>query len=76
MKPQNVYRKASIDPFINIIGKDFRQPKEGLGMTSPVAHMWRTMARRIGHGSDQALRGWGVHTLERMPMSFQPTAAL
>ncbi|MBX5461834.1 MAG: HD domain-containing protein [Steroidobacteraceae bacterium] len=35
-----------IDPeeFTDIIGRNFRQPKEGLGFDgSPVAHMWRTM---------------------------------
>jgi len=35
-----------IDPHIfdDIIGRNFRQPKEGLGFdNSPVAHMWRTM---------------------------------
>jgi predicted HD phosphohydrolase len=35
--------KVSIDPFIDIIGRHFKQPKEGLGYdNSPVAHMWRT----------------------------------
>ena len=35
-----------IDPFIEIIGRHFKQPKEGLGNDgSPVAHMWRTIAR-------------------------------
>jgi hypothetical protein len=35
-----------IDPeiFTDIIGRHFREPKEGLGFdSSPVAHMWRTM---------------------------------
>jgi hypothetical protein len=37
--------KVSIDPFIDIIGRHFKQPKEGLGNdNSPVAHMWRTLA--------------------------------
>jgi hypothetical protein len=37
--------KVSIDPFIDIIGRHFRQPKEGLGNdNSSVAHMWRTLA--------------------------------
>ena len=37
--------KVTIDPFIDIIGRHFKQPKEGLGNdNSPVAHMWRTMA--------------------------------
>lgn len=36
--------KVSIEPFIDIIGRHFKQPKEGLGFDgSPVAHMWRTM---------------------------------
>jgi predicted HD phosphohydrolase len=37
---------VSIDPFVDIIGRHFKQPKEGLGNDgSPVAHMWRTIAR-------------------------------
>ncbi len=37
--------KVSIDPFVDIIGRHFKQPKEGLGNdNSPVAHMWRTLA--------------------------------
>jgi len=36
--------KVSIDPFVDIIGRRFRQPKEGLGFDgSPVAHMWRAL---------------------------------
>lgn len=36
---------VSMDPFIDIIGRHFKQPKEGLGNdNSPVAHMWRTLA--------------------------------
>ena len=36
--------KVSLDPFIDIMGRHFKQPKEGLGFdNSPVAHMWRTM---------------------------------
>jgi len=36
--------KVSIDPFVDIIGRHFRQPKEGLGNDgSPSAHMWRTL---------------------------------
>jgi hypothetical protein len=37
---------AKIDPaeFEDLIGRHFRQPKEGLGFdNSPTAHMWRTM---------------------------------
>ena len=37
--------KVSIDPFEDIIGRHFKQPKEGLGNdNSPSAHMWRTIA--------------------------------
>jgi len=36
---------VTIDPFREIIGRHFKQPKEGLGFdNSPVAHMWRTIA--------------------------------
>jgi hypothetical protein len=36
--------KVSIDPFVDIIGRHFKQPKEGLGYDhSASAHMWRTM---------------------------------
>jgi hypothetical protein len=35
---------VSLDDFVDIIGRHFRQPKEGLGLdSSPSAHMWRTM---------------------------------
>lgn len=38
--------KVSWEPFIDIVGRNFRQPKEGLGYdNSPVAHMWRTILR-------------------------------
>jgi hypothetical protein len=38
--------KVRMDPFIDIIGRHFKQPKEGLGFdNSPVAHMWRTISR-------------------------------
>jgi Arc/MetJ-type ribon-helix-helix transcriptional regulator len=34
-----------LDQFTDIIGRHFRQPKEGLGNDgSPVAHLWRTIA--------------------------------
>lgn len=37
--------KVSIDQFVDVIGRHFRQPKEGLGNdNSPNAHMWRTLA--------------------------------
>ena len=36
---------VSLDPFIDIIGRHFKQPKEGLGQdNSPSSHMWRTIA--------------------------------
>src|SRR5437660_3709366 len=36
--------KVSLDPFIDIIGRNFKQPKERLGFAnSPVAHMWRSL---------------------------------
>ncbi len=36
--------KVSIEPFLDIIGRQFKQPKDGLGNdNSPTAHMWRTM---------------------------------
>ena len=36
---------VSIEPFLDVIGRHFKQPKEGLGNdNSPVAHMWRTIA--------------------------------
>ncbi len=37
---------VTLDPFIDIIGRHFKQPKEGLGYdNNPVAHMWRSIAR-------------------------------
>jgi hypothetical protein len=37
---------VSLEPFVDIIGRHFKQPKEGLGYdNSPVAHMWRTIER-------------------------------
>jgi hypothetical protein len=36
--------KVDLDSFEDIIGRNFRQPKEGLGLdSSPSAHMWRTI---------------------------------
>ena len=36
--------QVSLEPFLEIIGRHFKQPKEGLGFDgSPTAHMWRTM---------------------------------
>ena len=36
---------VEIDEFTDIIGRHFKQPKEGLGNdNTPVTHMWRTMA--------------------------------
>ena len=38
-------KEVSIDPFVDIIGRHFKQPREGLGYdNSPSAHMWRTIA--------------------------------
>ncbi len=35
---------VEVDEFVDIIGRNFRQPKEGLGFDgSPVAHMWRSI---------------------------------
>lgn len=35
---------VEIDDFRDLIGRNFRQPKDGLGFdNSSVAHMWRTM---------------------------------
>jgi len=35
-----------IDEFAGVIGRHFKQPEEGLGFdNSPVAHMWRSIAR-------------------------------
>ena len=37
-------KTVSLDTFIDIIGRNFKQPKEGLGFdNSPSAHMWRTI---------------------------------
>ena len=38
--------KVNLDDFTDIVGRHFRQPKEGLGFdNSPSAHMWRTLMR-------------------------------
>src|SRR5438045_4793777 len=37
---------VELEEFSDVIGRHFRQPKEGLGFdNSPVAHMWRAMIR-------------------------------
>jgi hypothetical protein len=37
---------VQLDQFTDLIGRKFRQPREGLGYdNTPVAHMWRTIAR-------------------------------
>jgi hypothetical protein len=37
--------KVSVDEFEDVIGRHFKQPRQGLGLDgSPVAHMWRTIA--------------------------------
>ena len=36
--------KVSLDDFVDIIGRHFKQPKEGLGWdNTPSSHMWRTL---------------------------------
>ena len=36
--------QVNVEEFTDVIGRNFRQPKEGLGFDgSPTAHMWRTM---------------------------------
>ena len=36
--------QVELDEFTDIVGRHFRQPKEGLGFDdSPTAHMWRTI---------------------------------
>jgi hypothetical protein len=38
-------REVKIEEFTDIIGRQFKQPKEGLGLdNSPTAHMWRSLA--------------------------------
>jgi hypothetical protein len=40
----NESRQVDPEQFADIIGRHFRQPREGLGFDgSPSAHMWRTM---------------------------------
>jgi len=35
---------VELEEFTDVVGRHFRQPKEGLGFdASPSAHMWRTM---------------------------------
>ena len=37
---------SSLDEFVDIIGRNFKQPSQGLGYdNSPVAHMWRAIIR-------------------------------
>ena len=37
-------REVHIEEYTDIIGRQFKQPKEGLGLdNSPVAHMWRSI---------------------------------
>ena len=36
--------QVRLEEFTDIVGRNFRQPKEGLGFDgSPTAHMWRTI---------------------------------
>ena len=38
-------KEVSLDPFVDIVGRYFRDPPEGLGNDdSPSSHMWRTIA--------------------------------
>jgi len=38
--------EVSLDDFVDIIGRNFKQPEEGLGFdNSPCAHLWRTILR-------------------------------
>jgi hypothetical protein len=38
--------EVSWEPFVDIIGRNFKQPAEGLGNdNSPTSHMWRTIRR-------------------------------
>ena len=42
----NPNAKVTLEPFLDIIGRHFKQPKEGLGNdNSAAAHMWRSIAR-------------------------------
>jgi len=37
-------RQVNLDDFVDLVGRHFKQPKEGLGFdNSPSAHMWRTL---------------------------------
>ena len=41
-------KEVTLDPFIEILERHFKTPKEGLGFdNSPVAHMWRSMAEPL-----------------------------
>jgi hypothetical protein len=36
--------RVELEEFTDIVGRHFKQPKEGLGFdASPTAHMWRTI---------------------------------
>jgi hypothetical protein len=36
--------QVALEEFTDVVGRHFRQPKEGLGFDgSPAAHMWRTI---------------------------------
>jgi len=38
--------KVDLNDFVDIIGRNFKQPKEGLGLdNTPSSHMWRTIRR-------------------------------
>jgi hypothetical protein len=37
--------QVALEEFTDVVGRNFRQPKEGLGFDgSPSAHMWRTIS--------------------------------
>ena len=56
--------KVSLEPFTDIIGRHFKQPKEGLGNdNSPSAHMWRTIANPMRRSRDLRLGAWGLGIL-------------
>ena len=48
---------VELDEFTDVIGRNFRQPKEGLGWdSSPSAHMWRTLIRPTRYLVDRRRR--------------------
>jgi len=44
IKIESIHYTQGHYDFVDIIGRNFKQPKEGLGFdSSPTAHMWRTI---------------------------------